>query len=225
MDGIHDLGGLIGFGKVEMEEDEPLFQARWEGRVFAMAELCAAHGLIPNVDAFRHAIERMEPVAYLTQGYYGRWLSMVETHMHELGHVSHEEMARSVAERGAEAPQIGVSALCPPYPQNSPPASGSGDAKRSIEQPPRFSAGQAVLARNLSARGHTRLPRYVRGKRGAIHKVHSAWVLPDTNAHGLGENPQYLYTVAFSGSVLWGEGGDPATTVFIDLFEEYLDVV
>jgi nitrile hydratase len=71
--------------------------------------------------------------------------------------------------------------------------------------------------------GHTRLPRYARGKRGVVELVHGAHVFPDTNAHAMGENPQWLYTIRFTGPELWGEGADPALSVSVDAWESYLD--
>jgi nitrile hydratase subunit beta len=190
MDGIHDLGGMHGFGPVVVDPDEPLFHAAWEGRVFALAGLAIAGGLA-NLDAFRHAIERLSPVEYLTAGYYGRWLAALE---------------RLVAEHGA-------------LPR--PPRAGT--ARRDAPHAARFAAGDAVVARNVHPAGHTRLPRYVRGRRGVVVHVHPAWVFPDTNAHERGEHPQHVYAVRFAATELWGDDADPAASVHVDLFESYLE--
>jgi hypothetical protein len=190
MDGIHDLGGMHGFGPVVMGCEEPVFHAAWEGRVFALAGLAVAGGLA-NPDAFRHAIERLSPVEYLTAGYYGRWLAALE---------------RLVAERGA-----------------LPRRAAAATARRDAPRGPRFVAGDAVVARNVHPAGHTRLPRYVRGRRGVVALVHPAWVFPDTNAHERGEHPQHVYAVRFAATELWGDDVDPATSVHVDLFESYLE--
>jgi hypothetical protein len=190
MDGIHDLGGMHGFGPVVVDPDEPLFHAGWEGRVFALVGLAIAGGLA-NLDAFRHAIERLSPVEYLTAGYYGRWLAALE---------------RLVAEHGA-----------------LPRPARAGTARRDAPRAARFAAGDAVVARNVHPAGHTRLPRYVRGRRGVVVHVHPAWVFPDTNAHERGEHPQYVYGVRFAATELWGDDADPAASVHVDLFESYLE--
>ena len=82
MNGIHDMGGMHGFGPVVVEANEPVFHARWEARVRALISLALRRG-IANVDEFRHAIERMDPVEYLSAGYYGRWLRALETLVRE----------------------------------------------------------------------------------------------------------------------------------------------
>jgi len=189
MDGIHDLGGLEGFGPVPYRTGEPVFHHSWEGRVFALMLLAGA----PNIDAFRHAIERVDPVTYLTAGYYGRWLAALE---------------RSVAEK----------------PATSGTRSQAG-SRRAVGYAPRFRVGQPVLVKEVRTPGHTRCPGYVRRRRGVVEIVHPAWVFPDTNAHGLGERPQYVYCVGFDGRELWGDGAEPGARFHIDLFESYLDAV
>ena len=194
MDGIHDLGGMQGFGEVEVQEDAPLFHRPWERRVFGLLNLALGAGLA-NVDKFRHAIERMPPAEYLNAGYYGRWLRALET---------------LVAEAGLSE---GRSSLSPPEPT----------AVRKLERSPRFTVGERVRARRLFKSGHCRLPGYARGRLGAIADMHPAFVFPDTNAHDEGENPQFLYSVAFAGCELWGESCDPGVIVHVDLFEDYLE--
>jgi nitrile hydratase len=194
VDGIHDLGGMHGFGRIEVERDEPVFHARWEGRVRAMVGIALARG-IANLDAFRHGIERMRPREYLANPYYGRWLTSLEGLVAE---------ARS---RGALAPV----------------ATAFQGFFREVPEAPRFRAGDRVAARNLHPAGHTRLPRYVRGKRGVVVRRHPACVFPDTNAHGRGEQPQHLYAVRFWASELFGPDAEPNASVTIDLFESYLE--
>jgi nitrile hydratase len=196
MNGIHDMGGMHGFGRVEVEVNEPVFHAPWQGRVLGMVFQFVGGGW-SNVDAFRHAIERVDPVSYLSVGYYGRWIRALE---------------RLVAETGATTGTATPSA-----------ASAGIGVIRTIETGPRFAVGQAVRARNLQPAGHTRLPRYVRGKRGTIHRIHPACVFPDTHAHGEGEKPQHVYSVRFSGRELWGADAEPATALHIDLFDDYLE--
>ena len=204
------MGGMHGFGRVVIEEDEPVFHAKWEGRVFAMAALA---NLSPNADAFRHAIERMDPLAYLSAGYYGRWLSALETRLVDEGLFEPDEVEARA--RGATAPGAA-----------QPPRSRSGNpglAQRDVDVLPRFGVGDRVRARNLQPRGHTRLPAYARGRTGTVAIVHPAWVFPDTNAHANGENPQYAYAVRFPARELFGPDADPTAQVHVDLFESYLE--
>jgi nitrile hydratase beta subunit len=215
MNGIHDLGGMHGFGPVKAEANEPVFHAAWEGRVFALANLYLGLGF-GNIDRFRHAIERLPPATYLTAGYYGRWLGALETLLAEDGVVGRAEI--DSGEQGR--PLAGAATATP-----APPGNASGAAKRSLDAAPRFTSGQIVRARNINPSGHTRLPRYVRGKRGLVAHVHPAWVFPDTNAHGLGESPQYVYAVRFEAAELWGPQAEAATAMHVDLFESYLEPV
>ena len=98
-----------------------------------------------------------------------------------------------------------------------------GNFERQVDSPPRFAAGQLVKARNMHPTGHTRLPRYARGKRGEIHRWHGAHVFPDTSAHDGGECPGHLYTVMFTARELWGEEAAHGDKVFLDLWESYLE--
>ncbi len=186
------MGGMHGFGAVVVERDEAVFHARWEARVRALVSL-ALGAKISNVDAFRHAIERLEPVEYLSAGYYGRWLGALEL-------LVHEWRARG------ETPDPG----------------GSGSL-RPVAHAARFRAGQRVRTRNLQPTGHTRLPGYARGKRGTVAIAHPSFVLPDTNAAGRGEHPEWLYAVRFDAAELFGSGAEPNACVHVDLFASYLE--
>lgn len=185
MEGIHDLGGMQGFGRVE--KDELSFHAPWERRVFGIA---AAATTLANIDAFRHVIERLDPVTYLTAGYFGRWLAALETLVAE----------DDASIRGGE-----------PF------------ARRELDRSPRFGVGRRVRVRELRTPGHTRLPGYVRGRRGTVVRVHPPFVFPDTNAHGRGEDPQHVYGVRFEAEELWGETAERRSAVHVDLFEPYLE--
>ena len=196
MDGIHDMGGMQGFGRIPVETDESIFHAPWEARVNAMVYLLIGAG-VANVDAFRHAIERIPPAEYLTVGYYARWLRAVETLM-------------------AQADRAG------PKPSEAS-TDGLFHVFREVPNEPRFAVGDRVQVRNLHPSGHTRLPGYVRGKRGVVSRVHQACVLPDTNAHDQGECPEHLFSVRFSSSELWGDGAESDSPVSVDLFDRYLE--
>ena len=192
MNGIHDLGGQHGFGRSLETRDERGFHAAWEGRVFAMASLLMGSGCF-NTDEFRHAIERLDPVAYLADGYYGRWLRAVEL------------LVREAQDRP------------------TPGTVRDTTARRTLDQPARFSVGDRVATRNLHCAGHTRLPGYARARVGSVAMLHGGWVLPDTNAHHQGEHPEQVYAVRFDGAELWGASAEPGTSVTVDLFESYLE--
>jgi nitrile hydratase len=204
------MGGMHGFGPVVVERDEPVFRAPWEGRVLGMAFQVVGFGWT-TLDAFRHGIERLAPVEYLTAGYYGRWLAALQTLLAETGVLAAGEVDARLA--GHRLPPR------PLPPHELRPAVGF---TRATDTPPRFRAGDAVRGRNLNPAGHTRLARYLRGRRGVVQRAHGAFVFPDTNAHGRGEQPQHLYNVRFDATELWGPAAEPAA-VHADLFESYLD--
>jgi nitrile hydratase subunit beta len=222
MDGVHDLGGMQGFGPVEREEDEPVFHAAWEAAVLAMQRAGGSRGLF-NIDEFRHGIERMAPAHYLRATYYEKWLDGVIRLLVEKGVVGAAELAERLAffARRPEAPA--TEPLTAPLPPR-PPANSkwAQDVIRETGAAPRFAPGDPVRTREMHPHGHTRLPRYARGKRGVIHRCHGIHVFPDTHAHGHGEQPQPLYSVRFDARELWGESAEPNQAVHIDLWESYL---
>jgi nitrile hydratase len=222
MNGPHDMGGMHGFGPVVREENEPVFHADWERTVYGMQRAMRVQGVI-NIDESRHGIERMPPAEYLAASYYERWLASLERNLTDKGVVTREELdARTTLLR--EHPET-------PTPQRQDPellalleAPVNGqELYQRAGAAPRFAAGDRVVTRNLHPHGHTRLPRYVRGKRGTIHAVRGGYVFPDTHAHGQGEQPQPMYTVFFEGEELWGPSTEPRERVYIDLWEPYLE--
>jgi len=221
MDGIHDFGGKEGYGPVAPAEQEVPFPELWEAKVYAMLGAARRAGALKNTDQFRHAIERIVPAAYLTHGYYGRWLGALETLLVEARVMTTEEIEVRVAEKTQ-----GLTALVAARPRPDPELvtydSSEPHSERSLTQEPKFKEGEEVRTLAHGVAGHTRLPQYARGKRGTIALYHGGWVYPDSNAHGRGEDPQPLYTVAFDGQELWGAGAEPGLIVNIDLFEPYL---
>jgi nitrile hydratase len=214
VNGIHDMGGLHGFGPVEVEVDEPVFHARWEARVFGLS-LLAMLRLGGSIDARRHGLERLDPVAYLANGYYGRWFARLERELLSCGVLAPGELdARAAGSRAPAAPP-------PALPAPAPPA--AHPFLREVGRAPAFRAGDRVRTRNHQPAGHTRLPAYARSRRGVVARAWPACVFPDTNAHGLGEDPQFVYAVRFEGRELWGESAEPGTCVHVDLFESYLE--
>lgn len=221
MKGIHDLGGMHGFGRVEPEADEPAFHERWEAAVFAMMFAAGRAGATGNADRFRHAIERIDPVAYLAHGYYGRWLGGIETLLVEAGLVDRDAVTARARERGARPGHRIASRPATPPDQVAPASEAS--CVRPLEAPPRFAVGDSVRTRPDIVPGHCRLPDYARGRRGRVETLHGGWVFPDSHAHGRGEAPTHLYTVSFAGAELWGAAAEADTRVHLDLFEPYLD--
>ena len=217
MNGAQDLGGQMGFGPVAPEADEPLFHAPWERRAFGLTLAMGATGSW-TIDASRHARESLPPAEYLAASYYEIWTRGVERLAAARGLVSPEELRRGRAE-GEPAPIPRVLKAA----DVAAVLARGGPASRPAEAPARFAAGDRVRTRVMNPTGHTRLPRYARGKLGAVEIVHGAHVFPDTNAHGLGERPQWLYTVRFEGRELWGEEADPTLSVSVDAWESYLE--
>ena len=222
MDGIHDLGGKQGFGAISYEQDEPAFHERWEAAVYAMVNAASAAGAIRNTDQFRHAVERIDPVAYLDHSYYGRWLGGIENLLVEAGVLTQQEIGTRVRASGSGGANDGRIAARPsPTPGRIDYESGE-HAARPLTAAPKFAVGDAVVTRSTPSNGHTRLPAYARGKGGEVAAWHRGWVFPDTNAHGLGEQPVHLYTIRFTGRALWGDCAERDTSVYLDLFEPYL---
>jgi len=205
VNGIHDMGGVDGFGPVVREHNEPAFHFDWERRVFAM--LLMAGRAAGNTDEFRHAIERIPAPRHVNTAYYERWIDALETLFIEKGVVSREELAA----RGVEP--VTVSQTANPF-QGAPSKSSRPQA--------RFHVGDRVIARNLNPAGHTRLARYVRAKRGVIRHDWGVYVFPDSNAHGGGPRAQHVYSVAFKARELWGDDANPRDTILVDLWEDYL---
>jgi nitrile hydratase len=219
MNGVHDMGGMHGFGPVAREQTEPLFHAEWEERVFGINLLIPER--VFTVDAARHGIELMAPAEYLRAPYYARWLASAESNLIAQGVLTAEDLdARTEALRRQPNAQ---------FPRLENPAPAWSDDEVPAEPlpvlQPRFAVGDAVVTRNQHPAGHTRLPRYARAKRGVIRHVHGPAVFPDTNAHGLGANPQVVYNVRFDARELWGAAAEPRGMVYLDLWESYLDPV
>lgn len=217
MNGVHDLGGMHGFGAVVRETNEPLFHADWEARVCAFEEILCMDQETFTLDAFRYGIERMAPADYLRSSYYERWLTSIESNLIAEGIISRDDLdARIDLLRQHPDAQPRQNTVPSPLPARSEPPDTTPPA-------PHFSVGDAVLTRNVHPIGHTRLPRYARGKRGVIERLHGAQTFPDANAHGLGKQPQPLYTVRFTARELWGESAEANETVSLNLWQSYLE--
>ena len=217
MNGAQDLGGMMGFGPVEPEPNEPPFHAEWERRAFAIT-LAMGATTTRNLDAARHARESLHPADYLASSYYEIWTKGLEKLVLGQGLAGEGELRAG----HALAPPAPVRQVLKAEAVTATLARGT-PTDRPAERPARFAAGDEVVTRIMHPAGHTRLPRYARGKRGFVERVHGVFVFPDSNAHGQGESPQWLYTVRFSGPELWGEEADPSLVVSIDAWESYLE--
>lgn len=217
MNGAQDLGGQHGFGPVLPEPDEPVFHADWERRVLALTLAMGMPGGW-TIDMSRHARESLPPAQYLSSSYYEVWLAGLEKLLADRGLVSADELAACHPIGPArEVPRILAAAAVPEVLRRGAPTA------RPATAPAGFAVGDPVRARNLHPPGHTRLPRYVRGRVGVVELVHGCHVFADASAAGAGEKPQWLYTVRFTGSELWGPDGDPDSEVSVDAWETYLE--
>ena len=216
MNGGQDLGGMQGFGPVRPEADEPWFHDDWERRVFGLTLAMGATGAW-NLDQSRHARESLPPQRYLSSTYYEIWFEGVLRLLKDRGLVTEAELADGrVRAAGAPLPRRLAA-------QAVPAALAAGSpTSRPAAAPARFAPGDAVRARMLNPTGHTRLPRYVRGRVGTVVSVHGAHVYPDTHARDGDPCPQWLYTVRFDARELWG-ADTTASCVHVDAWEPYLD--
>ena len=217
MDGIHDMGGMDGFGKVEPEPNEPVFHAPWEGRVLAINRVMGAAGFW-NIDMARFSRESLPPAVYLASSYYRKWfLGLIEM-LRARGLVDSDEIAGGRALRaGKQGRKLTVADVGRMLTR--------GSFSRPLPAPARFQPGDRVRAKNIHPRLHTRLPRYVRGHAGIVERVQGSHVFPDSAVTGRGDDPQWLYTVRFAASELWGADADPTVHVSIEAFEPYLEPI
>ena len=216
MNGIHDLGGMHGFGPINPEKDEPVFHHAWEARVFGLFVPLSAGGAF-KVDEFRHAIERMGAAKYLQTSYYEHWLHAFETMTLEKGVLTAEELrtGHAIGDEPKATPALAPAAV--------PKITlMGGSARVDMDVKPKFKEGDMVVVKNMNPIGHTRLPRYCRDKLGCIDRDHGVFLFPDTHAHSKGEKPQHCYSVYFSAQELWGPKASRNDSVYVDLFDDYL---
>jgi len=210
MNGVHDMGGMHGFGPVVREQDEPVWHAPWEARVYALARASMIPGL-------RQQIERMPAADYLRVSYYEKWLYALVENAIRLGLITPQEAATGRADPSSPKAVPKLTAD-----QVEAMMQRGRLSTRDVERQPVFQLGDTVRTRNIHPATHTRLPRFARDKPGVIVRLHGAHVFPDTNALSQGENAQPLYTVEFRARDLWGEAANPRDTVRMDLWEDYL---
>jgi nitrile hydratase len=216
VNGVHDMGGMHGMGPIGHDPDQPIFREAWEGRVWALYRATGPYGrgIWRN---FRFELEQIPPSEYLRMPYYERWFTVLVNRLLRSRYVTPEELASGQADPSAAKPVI------PPAP---PPVPGAipGASRLNLPVRARYRAGQQVRARNINPEGHTRLPRYARGKRGVITKDHGVWALQDTTAAGdpVGQ-PQHVYTVRFTAREIWGPAASPRDAIHVDMWEDYLE--
>jgi nitrile hydratase len=217
MNGVHDMGGMHGLGPIAPDPDEPLFHAPWEARALALTLAMGAWGRW-NLDASRFQREQIPGADYLRMSYYEKWIAGLTELIAAAGLVTREELAS-----GRPAP--GSAPASPPLRAEHVAAALARGApvSRDAPAPTRFRPGDPARARNLNPAGHTRLPRYVRGRLGRIERDHGVHVFPDSNAAGFGEAPQRLYQVRFEARELWGPDAGAREAVYLDLWDGYLD--
>jgi len=216
MDGIHDMGGMHGFGKVEPEPDEPVFHAKWEGRVLALNRAMGYTG-IWTIDQTRAGIEELPPDLYLTSSYYKKWGIRLEKLIVKMGLADADEIKAGHALRPGKTLKRKLNAA------EVPNTLSRGSFTRPAKATARFKPGDRVRTKNIHPETHTRLPRYARDRIGIVEALRGCHVFPDTVAIGKGEDPQWLYTVLFDSRELWGENADPSLKISIEAFEPYLE--
>jgi nitrile hydratase len=197
---------MEGFGSVDIDPDEPAFRHTWEARTFAVAAGALGAGGF-NTPMFRHAIERMDPGHYLTSSYYEHWLTAVATLFVEEGMISRRELD----DRAGRFPL-------------SHPAAVGGDGVAAVPQDtPRFAVGESVRVRDVQFAGHTRCPRYVRGRRGVVVRIDPAAPIPEVEAHRRERVLDPNYSVRFEAAELWSDASERNACVHVDLYERYLE--
>jgi nitrile hydratase len=223
MNGVHDLGGMHGFGPIPYEKDAPVFHEPWEGRLYGLIRAIAVP-LTRNTDEGRYALEQLDPAVYLGSSYYERWLIRTEKKVVEKGIITANQLDEQIAFL-REHPDTAM-------PRNADPAAVTRALERVYRRPSakskvlaeaRFAVGEAIRTRNFHPKGHTRLPRYARDKRGVIADLRGTFDLADALAVGLPPDPQPVYSVRFEAHELWGESSEANAAVYIDLWESYLE--
>jgi nitrile hydratase len=215
MNGPQDLGGQMGFGPVAPERNEPVFHADWERRALGVTLAAGAMGHW-TIDESRHARESLHPADYYASSYYEIWIKALEVLLQRHGLVAAEELSEAGRLVKGTTPGRVLEAA-------DVPRALARACSRPVPEAALYGTGDRVRTRNFHPTGHTRLPRYARARTGVIEAVRGGFVFPDTNAHGRGENPEWLYTVVFDAAEIWGEGSDPSLTISIDAWESYLE--
>lgn len=221
---VHDMGGRFGDGPVVPEPEDVVFHADWHARALALTLACGSLGLW-NIDMSRHARERLAPVDYARFAYYEKWIAALADMLVGAGALSAEELASGQADGASDLAdkRLEAGAVAAVLAKGGP-----ADRPRTV--PPRFVPGDMVRLRGTAENmvvngGHTRLPAYAAGAPGRILRLHGTHVLPDSNAHHLGEAPEPLYAVALRAADIWAHPEHPGDEVILDLWDSYLEVL
>jgi len=215
VNGAQDLGGMMGFGSVVPEPQEPVFHAEWEKRALALT-LAAGACRAWNIDMSRHARESLHPAFYLSKSYYEIWIAGLEKLLTSSGLVSQGELGGAPLGPAKTVPILHAADVAQVLARGAP-------SDRSAAEPPSFAVGERVRTKVMNPPTHTRLPRYARGKIATVEAVRGCFVFPDVNAQGRGEAPHWCYSIRFSARELWGAEADPAVSVNIEAWEPYLE--
>ena len=218
MNGIHDIGGMDNIGPVNIEKDEPVFHDDWERKVYALTLATMGAGIFVT-DEVRFVTETIPPSDYLTFKYYEKWLYSLEQLVLQKNVVTREELESGKV----MAPELTVGVEAAPAERMQYGMNNRIPVFVEVDIPPKFMVGDAIIAKNINPLHHTRIPRYIRGRRGVVEMNHGIFLLPDTNAHGGPDKPQHVYNVRFSARELWGEDAPANDCVYIDLFDDYMD--
>lgn len=220
MNGPHDLGGMQSLGPVPYEKNEPVFHARWEGRVYAINRALGFWRKWNGYSA-RYESEQFSPADYFGMSYYERWFVRLSKLLVKTKMATPGEFESGKAARGSTkaTPPLTADQVVPMF------TKGKFEGRNRAGAAPRFRIGQRVHSRNMHPTGHTRLPRYARGKFGTIERDYGVFPFPDAIAHFLPDKPQHVYSVRFAAHELWGEQAKPQDSVYIDMWDEYLEAV
>lgn len=222
MNGAHDLGGMDGFALPQRDDEQgPVLKEEWQRLLWGLVWSLRVPGISRGG---RAAMEQtIPPALYLSMPYYARWLHRAEQSVLESGLVTVDEL---------DNPD-GPLAM-PDIPDFEPPGpeiivngflASDFSAELDVDLQPRFSVGDAVIARNEHPAGHTRAPRYVRGRRGTIHLDHGVHEFQDQLPPGVEREAQHLYSVMFTGPELWGSRGGSKDRIYVDLWDDHLQPV
>jgi nitrile hydratase beta subunit len=218
MNGVHDMGGMHGFGPIEVEPGEPVFHAVWEGRVLAMSR-AMAYTRAFNIDMARYSREALPAATYLGSSYYRRWQLAMERLFQQLDLLGLDELTAGRALRPGRQLSRKL------RPDDVERSVSHGEYARPATASPLFAIGDTIRTRNINPPSHTRLPRYARGRAGVIESIRGCHVFPDSTVVGRGEDPHWLYTVVFEARELWGDGADATVKVSIEAWEPYLEAL
>jgi nitrile hydratase len=215
MNGIHDMGGMQGLGEIGYERDGPVFHAPWEGRVHALVTVLARYG---RWRALRPEIELIPAERYLPMSYYERWLAALTALIVKSGLATREEIADARSPPGSERFEPAITAATALAAVLQPPRT---ELATHVE--PRYRVGQRVRGANLNVPTHTRMPRYTRCRVGTVERDRGVFALPDRDVYFQDPKPQHVYLVRFTARELWGESASARDSLYIDLWEDYLE--